>query len=125
MAVGDYSLHSACTNIKILEPLADLGGRDGVFPGIRLILSMQNNKTGTNEPSVEHNNMISAAEILDQSDTTAWQESLPPLLSDPDTLKAEIRQHFHQSLGREFSDATANYIYSALAMTVRDRLMNC
>ena len=69
--------------------------------------------------------MISAAEILDQSDTTAWQESLPPLLSDPDTLKAEIRQHFHQSLGREFSDATANYIYSALAMTVRDRLMNC
>jgi len=86
---------------------------------------MQNNKTGTNEPSPEHDNMISAAEILDHSDTSAWQDDLPPLLSDPDTLKAEIRQHFHQSLGREFSDATANYIYSALAMTVRDRLMNC
>lgn len=68
--------------------------------------------------------MKPAGDYLHQADTNEWLDVLPEPLSDPDSLKAEIRQHFHQSLGREFSDTTANYLYTALAMTVRDRLMN-
>ncbi len=73
----------------------------------------------------ENLSMKSAAELLQDPLDTAWQSELPALLSDTQSLKTEIRQHFHQSLGREFSDTTANYLYSALAMTVRNRLMNC
>ena len=68
--------------------------------------------------------MKPAGDYLHQTDTNEWLEILPDPLSDPESLKAEIRQHFHQSLGREFGDTTANYLYTALAMTVRDRLMN-
>jgi len=68
--------------------------------------------------------MKPAAELLHQDSPNEWAETMPELQSDAASLKAEIRQHFHQSLGREFSDTTANYLYTALAMTVRDRLMN-
>ncbi len=68
--------------------------------------------------------MKPAGDYLHDSDRNEWLEAMPEPLSDPDSLKAEIRQHFHQSLGREFGDTTANYLYTALAMTVRDRLMN-
>ena len=78
-----------------------------------------------NEFATEKTSMKSALELLQSSDADIWSDAGSELLSDPETLKAEIRQHFHQSLGREFSDTTANYLYSALAMTVRDRLMNC
>ena len=73
----------------------------------------------------ENLSMKSAAELLQDPSESSWLNELPAMLSDTQSLKTEIRQHFHQSLGREFSDTTANYLYSALAMTVRNRLMNC
>lgn len=86
---------------------------------------MQDMTDPSNKFAMDKTSMKSALELLQSSDSDIWSDALPELLSDTETLKAEIRQHFHQSLGREFSDTTANYLYSALAMTVRDRLMNC
>lgn len=68
--------------------------------------------------------MKAAIDLLRDKDNRAWEEQLPAPLHDAESLKLEIKRHFSQSLGREFSDTTANYIYTALALTVRDRLMN-
>ena len=68
--------------------------------------------------------MRTAAELLHDKNNREWDTTLPALARDPDALKQEIRRHFSQSLGREFNDTTANYIYTALAMTIRDRLMD-
>ena len=68
--------------------------------------------------------MKAASDLLLDQDNQEWESRLPAPLQDAESLKLEIKRHFNQTLGREFSDTTANYIYTALAMTVRDRLMN-
>ncbi len=43
---------------------------------------------------------------------------------DVDALKKSIVQHFSHTLGRDIDNASPHYLYSALALAVRDRLMD-
>ena len=45
------------------------------------------------------------------------------LESDVESLKDAIGQHFSHTLGREANSAAGHYLYQAVAMTIRDRLM--
>jgi starch phosphorylase len=49
--------------------------------------------------------------------------NLPPLQMDAQGLKDDFRHHFTHTLGRDKNCANTHYPYMALAMTVRDRLM--
>lgn len=53
----------------------------------------------------------------------AWASDLPALNSDADALRRSIAQNFSQTLGRDIDHASAHYLYKAVAMSVRDRLM--
>lgn len=52
-----------------------------------------------------------------------WDKSVPALGSDPAAWRESITQHFAQTLGRDIEYASAHYLYKAVAMSVRDRLM--
>jgi len=54
---------------------------------------------------------------------TAWAADLPALHSDADALRRSIAQNFSQTLGRDINYASAHFLYKAVAMSVRDRLM--
>ncbi len=61
-----------------------------------------------------------ARELL--SDNGDWHaESVG---DDIDALKRSIIQHFSHTLGRDIDNASPHYLYSALALAVRDRLMD-
>jgi starch phosphorylase len=65
------------------------------------------------------------ARKLTKSNPTS-QLSEPPVLGDSvDDLSGDIRRHFSYTLGRDKSCKSAHYTYTALALTVRDRLMEC
>jgi len=53
----------------------------------------------------------------------AWSKSLPELLNDRNSLKQSISQHYTQTYGRDVDEAPAHYFYKAVALSVRDRLM--
>lgn len=62
---------------------------------------------------------ISLREIEIESDLT----ELPALGMDPDSVALDFRRHFAHSLGRDKNCRSAHYAYEALALAVRDRLM--
>ncbi|MBS3796859.1 glycogen/starch/alpha-glucan phosphorylase [Pseudoalteromonas sp. BDTF-M6] len=49
-----------------------------------------------------------------------WQEA--PLL-DSQTLAVDLARHFHYTLGRDKVGESQHYLYQALALTIRDRLV--
>ena len=53
-----------------------------------------------------------------------WARSSVPLDVDAGALERSIVQHFSHTLGREVDHASAHYLYTAVAMAVRDRLMD-
>ncbi|MBF0220065.1 MAG: glycogen/starch/alpha-glucan phosphorylase [Gammaproteobacteria bacterium] len=48
---------------------------------------------------------------------------LPPLAMDEEALKHDFLRYFNRTLGRDHAHCTNHYLYEALALTVRDRLM--
>ena len=54
----------------------------------------------------------------------SWARSSVPLEVDVEALERSIAQHFSHTLGREIDRASAHYLYTAVALTVRDRLMD-
>lgn len=63
------------------------------------------------------------ARPLTKSKPNLWLSGLPPLGDRAGELSADIRRHFSFTLGRDKSCKSAHYTYTALALTVRDRLM--
>jgi starch phosphorylase len=57
------------------------------------------------------------------SKLNAKLNNMPPLQMDAQGLKDDFRRHFTYTLGRDKTCANTHYPYMALAMTVRDRLM--
>lgn len=56
--------------------------------------------------------------------SAAWQDALPELRSDSAALKQSITQHYSQTFGRDVDTDSAYYLYKAVALSVRDRLMD-
>ena len=48
---------------------------------------------------------------------------LPSLGMKADDLSLDVRRHFTYTLGRDKHCKSAHYSYTALALTIRDRLM--
>ena len=48
---------------------------------------------------------------------------LPPLEMTKDAIEEDFRRHFTHTLGRDRHSNSAHYVYNALAITLRDRLM--
>ncbi len=61
-------------------------------------------------------------ESLQQSDMNA-ADSLAPLGMDDSEISRDLQRHFALTLGRDDTDDTHHYLYTALALTVRDRLV--
>ncbi len=64
--------------------------------------------------------------VVNEADATAdsWSQAGVPLDCDADSLKRSITQHFSHTLGRELHDSAAHYLYTAVALSVRDRMMD-
>lgn len=60
---------------------------------------------------------------LIKSKTNSWLTELPSLGMGPSVLAEDIRRHFSYTLGRDKHCKSAHYSYTALALAVRDRLM--
>jgi len=54
-----------------------------------------------------------------------WVEAAEPLGTDDRTLRGSIAGHFAHTLGREVDRAAAHHLYTAVALAVRERLMDC
>ena len=54
----------------------------------------------------------------------SWSAADVPLKGDIDALKKSIAQHFSHTLGRDVDHASAHYLFTAVALAVRDRLMD-
>lgn len=52
-----------------------------------------------------------------------WQEKMSPLGCESADLRQSIQQHFSKTLGRSIDNASALYLYKAVALSIRDRLM--
>jgi len=63
------------------------------------------------------------AKLLKKSSPTPAFTELPPLGMASEPLALDIRRHFNYTLGRDKHCKSAHYSYTALALTVRDRLM--
>ena len=74
-------------------------------------------KTATNSAKP----LAQASDLVIKRD--CWDEPSASLASDSDALKESISRHFKQTLGRDVDHASAHFLYKAVAMTVRDRLM--
>ncbi len=59
-----------------------------------------------------------------QTDLSGWSSETALLPFDEKAIEASILRHFSHTLGRELGDASAYHIYQAVAMTVRDRVMD-
>ena len=62
---------------------------------------------------------------LTKSSPTARLSESPILGETTDALCGDIRRHFNFTLGRDKNCKSAHYAYTALALAVRDRLMEC
>ena len=51
-----------------------------------------------------------------------WAEASEPLPGDAHALERSVAQHFSHTLGRELEEASTHYLYTAVALAVRDRL---
>ncbi|MFM8442759.1 MAG: glycogen/starch/alpha-glucan phosphorylase [Methylococcus sp.] len=60
---------------------------------------------------------------LTKSQPTAQLTETPPLGMNPKDLAKDIAQHFNFTLGRDRTCQSVHYSYTALALAVRDRLM--
>lgn len=76
-------------------------------------------KTTVNSPSVT--DLPTARNLVSQP--ALWESQVPLLGGDAADLKASITRHFAQTLGRDIDYASAHFLYKAVAMSVRDRLM--
>ncbi len=63
-----------------------------------------------------------ATELL--SDQSHWSSELQAVGGDADALRKSIVNHFSHTLGRDIDNAAPHALYSALALAVRDRLMD-
>ena len=63
------------------------------------------------------------AKPLKKSKPSAYLTQLPSQGMRADDLALDIRRHFNYTLGQDKSCQSAHYSYTALALTVRDRLM--
>ena len=61
--------------------------------------------------------------LIKSKPNSSWLTELPPLGMRPQSLALDIRFHFGYTLGRDKHCKSAHYSYTALALTVRDRLM--
>lgn len=64
---------------------------------------------------------MSARDLV--SETSSWSRTVAPPGCDAAALQESIARHFSQTLGRDIDHASAHYVYTAVAMTVRERLM--
>jgi len=71
--------------------------------------------------AVNASDKLAARELV--APASQWAETLPPLALDTAALRHSIAQHFSQTLGRDIDHASAHYLYKAVAISVRDRLM--
>jgi starch phosphorylase len=58
-----------------------------------------------------------------KSQPSSWLNEMPPQGMKANDLALDIRRHFNFTLGRYKNFLSAHYTYTALALTVRDRLM--
>ncbi len=58
------------------------------------------------------------------TNAAVWQAGTESVGDDVDALKKSIVQHFSHTLGRDVDNAPPHALYSALALAVRDRLMD-
>jgi len=58
------------------------------------------------------------------SEQNHWQSELVSVGDDTDALKKSIVQHFSHTLGRDLDNAAPQALYCALALAVRDRLID-
>ena len=63
-----------------------------------------------------------ARELVSQRDV--WSLLATPVGTDAESLRQSIIQHFSQTLGRDFEDASAHCLYQSVALSVRDSLMD-
>ena len=77
----------------------------------------------TTSNSIRQDAQNSASNAL-VSSTQAWSEAMPALQNDSQALKQSIAQHYAQTYGRDINAAPAHYLYKAVALSVRDRLMD-
>lgn len=47
---------------------------------------------------------------------------IPPEKSDEDNLRADFLKHFNHTFGRDNFDASPQYLATAFALTIRDRI---
>jgi len=60
---------------------------------------------------------------LHDNKPSPWLDELPALGMDAISLATDFRRHFNHTLGRDKHCQSAHYYYEALALTLRDRLM--
>ncbi len=60
---------------------------------------------------------------LHDNKPSPWLDELPALGMDAISLATDFRRHFNHTLGRDKHCQSAHYYYEALAITLRDRLM--
>ncbi|MFT4730231.1 MAG: starch phosphorylase, partial [Granulosicoccus sp.] len=77
----------------------------------------------TNSKTISKNVQTSQAGSLATS-SAAWLDALPELRSNSAALKQSITQHYSQTFGRDVDTDSAHYLYKAVALSVRDRLMD-
>lgn len=53
----------------------------------------------------------------------AWLSDQAPLGTDRESLRQAVVEHFSRTLGRDIHYAAAHYLYKAVALSVRDRMM--
>ncbi len=58
-----------------------------------------------------------------KADKAKKGSTLPSLGLGPEDIATGIRQHYSYNLGRDLSHVTPHYLYTALALTLRDRIM--
>ncbi|MEE9320490.1 MAG: glycogen/starch/alpha-glucan phosphorylase [Granulosicoccus sp.] len=70
----------------------------------------------------DKNEAVAARELITQD--ASWVDAKQPLGLDVEALKASVARHFSHTLGRDPLQASAHYLFTAVAMAVRDRLMD-
>jgi len=78
-------------------------------------MSLSSNKAATTDQR-------QAKDLL--SEQNHWQSELVSVGDDTDALKKSIVQHFSHTLGRDIDNAAPQALYGALALAVRDRLID-
>ncbi len=60
---------------------------------------------------------------LERSQPRQHLTEIPPLATDPESLAEDFRRYYTHHLGRDRNCRTTHYLYEALSLTLRDRLM--